>query len=135
MTILLALHIVFLIVWSATLLYFPQLLRQHACIREDEERRQAVHLQRTIYALIMTPSAILTIIAGCALIFALGFDGGWLHVKLLLVLLMVAFHAYCGTMMLDLKHAERPRLLNRAVSLLPMLLIGGVLVLVLAKPF
>lgn len=136
MPVALSLHIVFLVIWSAALLYFPYIILFEECQDQDERRRQAIQLQRTLYAFVMTPSAVLTVLTGIWLIFERGFGGGWLPLKLALVLLMVIFHTYCGTLMVDLKHqqAQHRMLFYRALTLLPVLLITATLTMVLAKP-
>lgn len=137
MLLILSLHIVFLIIWSAALLYFPQLLVRQAKDEDADAQRQVIHMQRTLYAYVMTPSALLTVIAGVWLIFERGFAGGWLHVKLTLVLLMVFFHAYCGTLLMEFKRAQVQRriIFFRLLPALPALLITAVVTLVVAKPF
>lgn len=131
------LHIVFLIVWSASLLYLPRLFITHAYAPDGESRYRTIMMQRTLYAWVMTPSALLTILAGSWLLFERGFEGGWLHVKLALVMLMVFFHAWCGMLMADLRRHRiwRRPALYRALPLAPALLIGGVVGLAVAKPF
>lgn len=133
----LSLHIVFLLLWSAALVYFPQLFVVQVRAKDVEDERQIVHMQRTLYAIVMTPSALLTVLAGIWLIFERGFGGGWLQVKLALVLLMVVFHTYCGALMSEFRyHRVRHRLLfYRMLPLVPALLVTAVVVLVVAKPF
>jgi putative membrane protein len=133
----LSLHIVFLILWSASLLYFPQLVVRQATIDDPAAERDAAHMQRTLYALVMTPAAVLTVIAGSWLVFERGFSGGWLHVKLTLVLLMTFFHAYCGSLMDAFRHKRiRHRLWYfRLLPLAPGVLIVGVVTLAVGKPF
>ncbi|GAB3540606.1 protoporphyrinogen oxidase HemJ [Noviherbaspirillum agri] len=136
MSLMLSLHIVFLLVWSAALLYFPQLFVRQASDDDDAQHR-AYHMQRTLYAYVMTPSALLAVAAGSWLIFERGFSGGWLHVKLTLVLLMVFFHAFCGALMDDFRHERVRRRLwfYRVLPVVPGALITGVITLVVAKPF
>ena len=137
MSLMLSLHIVFLIIWSSTLLYFPQMLVQQVGAEDDETRLQAIRMQHSLYVFAMTPSAVLAVLAGVWLLFERGFAGGWLPVKLSLVLLMVFFHVYCGNLMVRLrKHGAGHKLLfYRALSLGPALLITAVVTLVVAKPF
>lgn len=132
-----ALHIVFLIIWSAALVYMPRLFIKEALSDSMEERQQGYVMQRALYARVMTPSALLTVLAGGYLLFEQGFLGGWLPVKLVLVMLMVFFHVYCGMLMTELRHHQvrhRP-LFYRALPAIPALLITGVVALVVAKPF
>jgi putative membrane protein len=133
----LVLHIVFLTLWSAALLFLPQLLAQQAAAADAAAARRFALMQRWIYAKIMTPSALLTVAAGVWLIFDRGFTGGWLPVKLALVFLMVLFHLYCGYLMANLEErgARRSPLFYRSLPLAPALLITGVVTLVAGKPF
>lgn len=137
MQLILAIHIVFLLMWSASLVYFPHLLVREASREDKQSRANAIAMQRSLYSLIMTPSALLAVAAGMALIFLRGFSGGWLHVKLLLVLLMVLFHVYCGALMDAFRrdHVQRHLLVYRLLPLLPAVLVAGVVTLVTAKPF
>lgn len=133
----LSLHIAFLLVWSATLLYFPILLMHEAAEESADTQRKAYRLQRAVYAYIMTPSALLAVVAGIWLVFARDIGGAWLHVKLTLVLFMVFFHVYCGARM-DRSRRGEPTgsaTVYRLVCLVPLLLITGVIYLVSAKPF
>ncbi|OGB26107.1 MAG: hypothetical protein A3I66_13575 [Burkholderiales bacterium RIFCSPLOWO2_02_FULL_57_36] len=137
MSLMLSLHIVFLIIWSATLLYFPQMLVQAADAEDDETRRRTILMQNALYAYAMTPSGVLAVLAGVWLLFERGFAGGWLPVKLSMVLLMVFFHLYCGHLMLNLRlHGPQHGLyFYRMLSLGPAVLITAVVTLVVAKPF
>lgn len=133
----LSIHIAFLVVWAASLLYFPLLFVEHFGTQDDTRRERLVLLQRWIYAKVMTVSALATVAAGTWLVFERGFEGGWLHAKLALVLGMALFHGYCGHLMVDLKRRgfRFPALYYRALPLLPAGLILGVLWLVSGKPF
>ena len=137
MSFMLSLHIVFLVLWSASLLYFPQLVVRQATIDDPDAQNNAARMQRTLYAFVMTPAGVLTVIAGTWLVFERGFGGGWLHVKLTLVLLMAFFHAYCGSLMDAFRHKRiRHRLWYfRLLPLAPVLLIAAIVTLVVGKPF
>lgn len=137
MSLMLTLHIVFLLIWSAALLYFPHLLAQQACAEDAGEIKNAIQMQRMLYALLMTPSALLTVAAGSWLIFERGFVGGWLHVKLALVLLMVVLHVWCGAQMAPsmAKRVCERLWLYRLLPAAALILITGVVTLVVAKPF
>lgn len=133
----LSLHIAFVAIWAAALVYFPYLFAEQSQVEEPDRHTRIMLLQRWIYAGIMTPSALLAVIAGTWLVFERGFAGGWLHVKLLFVLLMVFFHAYCGKLMVDLKRkgfVHGPAF-YRLLPLAPASLITALLVLVVGKPF
>ena len=136
MSLMLTLHIAFLLLWSGTLLYFPHLLAQQASAQDDEDHQRLLKMQHTLYAFVMTPSGLLTIIFGGWMVFERGFSGGWLPVKLTLVLAMVFFHVYCGNLMEQLKEgAAHSKWFYRMLLAPPMLLIPGVIALVVQKPF
>lgn len=125
----------FLAVWSAALLGMPLLFARQAATGDAEARRRLMLMQRWFYATIMTPSAVLTVAFGTWLVFERGFEGGWLHVKLALVVLMGLFHVYCGRLMVRLRHAPRRPAYYRALPVAPGLLVLCVVALVSAKPF
>ncbi|QYF94636.1 CopD family protein [Massilia sp. PAMC28688] len=137
MSLMLSLHIAFLVLWSGTLLYFPYLLAQQASAHDDEDHQRLLKMQHTLYAYVMTPAGLLTIIFGSWMLFERGFTGGWLPVKLALVLAMVFFHVYCGTLMEQLKGKEPTQSIwfYRMLLVPPMLLIPAVVALVVQKPF
>ena len=51
----------------------------------------------------MTPSAVLAVTLGVWLWLAYDFSGICLHIKLALVLLLIAYHVYCGKLLLDFR--------------------------------
>ena len=74
-------------------------------------------MERKLYFGIMTPSAVLTIVFGLWLWLGYGITGGWLHAKLALVALLVAFHVYLGVLLRRLRarpQPPRPRVLSLA---------------------
>jgi protoporphyrinogen IX oxidase len=133
----LSLHIVFVAMWAGTLLYLPQLFVRQAAESDAAARQRLELMQRWLYAMIMTPSALLTVGFGIWLVFERGFDGGWLHVKLALVVAMGLFHGYCGHLMVKLKRegAKHRLAYYRALPFAPAALILGVVTLVTGKPF
>ncbi|MEC9482068.1 MAG: protoporphyrinogen oxidase HemJ [Halomonas sp.] len=95
-----AFHLVAVVTWFAGLFYLPRLFVYHAMAR-DRGDGQAIEyfttMERKLFRGIMTPSMIVVIALGGWLLFlAPGFlSQGWLHTKLLLVLLLVGYHHMC----------------------------------------
>src|SRR6266536_2177554 len=93
-----SLHIIFMVAWFAGLFYLPRLFVYHALAAPTDtigiERFKL--MERKLFVGIMTPSAILTIAFGLWLWLGYGITDGWLHAKLALVALLVAFHVYLG---------------------------------------
>ena len=101
-----SLHIVFMVTWFAGLFYLPRLFVYHALAQDPLSRERFKVMERKLFWGIMTPGAVLTIVFGAWLWLGFGFSGTWLSAKLALVALLVAYHAWCGKLMLDLR-AER----------------------------
>lgn len=134
------LHIVFMVSWFAGLFYLPRLFVYHAMTPSDDRAgiERFKTMERKLYYGIMAPAAVLTVIFGTWLWLGYGFSGGWLHAKLALVLVLVAFHVYLGRLMRDFAQ-DRNRhghVFYRWINEIPALPLLVVIVwLVVAKPF
>lgn len=134
------LHVVFMVSWFAGLFYLPRLFVYHAMAAADDGVGIARFklMERKLYFGIMTPGAVLTVAFGLWLWRGYGITGGWLHAKLALVALLVAFHVYLGMLLRDFARDRNAhghvfyRWLNE-IPALPILV--AVVYLVLAKPF
>jgi putative membrane protein len=94
-------------------------------------------MERKLFFGIMTPGAVLTIIFGLWLMLGYHIDGGWLHAKLALVVVLILYHIYCGKLMIDFKH-DRNRhghVFYRWLNELPAVLLIAIVILVVVKPF
>ena len=132
-----AFHIIFMVTWFAGLFYLPRLFVYHAMSDDAPSIARFKIMERKLFFGIMTPGAILTIGFGLWLMLGYGFNGGWLHAKLALVLLLVVYHAYCGKLLLDFKH-DRNRhshVFYRWLNEAPVLALAAIVILVVVKPF
>ena len=131
-----ALHIVFMVTWFAGLFYLPRLFVYHAMSTDAPSIERFKIMERKLYFGIMTPGAVLTVLFGLWL--WLGFDrtGGWLHAKLALVAVLIAYHAYCGKLLIDFKRdANRhSHVWYRWFNELPVLLLLAIVILAVVKP-
>lgn len=135
-----SLHVIFMVTWFAGLFYLPRLFVYHALAAPEDrvgiERFKL--MERKLYFGIMTPGAVLTIAFGLWLWLGFGVTGGWLHAKLALVALLVAFHLYLGKLLADFR-ADRNRhgdVYYRWINEMPALpILVLVVFLVELKPF
>ena len=134
------LHVVFMVSWFAGIFYLPRLFVYHALASADDrvgiERFKT--MERKLFFGIMTPSAVLTVVFGLWLWLGYDVTGGWMHAKLALVLVLLAFHVYLGLLMRDFAR-DRNRhghVFYRWVNEIPALpLLVAIVWLVIAKPF
>ena len=135
-------HLVFVIAWMATVFYLPRILVNLAeagdgdTVESRAVRARLLLMGRKLYRFghIMFGLALLL---GLALWLHFGIGGGWLHAKLLLVVLMLA-HYIVGGRWLNGVEAGRPLPSSTALrwfNEVPVLLLVAIVYLVLAKPF
>jgi protoporphyrinogen IX oxidase len=101
-----ALHVAMLAVWCAGLFALPLMLARHdpAIGQADYARiRRASHYG---YTLVVTPAAVLAIASGTVLIYLRWAFVPWLYAKLVMVALLVAFHAWVGHTLVHVAETE-----------------------------
>jgi protoporphyrinogen IX oxidase len=132
-----SLHIVFMVTWFAGLFYLPRLFVYHAMSEDSISRERFKIMERKLFWGIMTPGAVLTVLFGFWLWLGYGLSGGWLMAKLLLVAILVAYHVYCGVLMLDFKRERnrRSHVFFRWFNEFPVLILVAIVLLVEFQPF
>jgi putative membrane protein len=94
-----ALHLIFMVAWFAGLFYLPRLFVNHAMTEHQETREQFKVMERKLYRF-TTPWMVLTLVFGFWMLYDYAWAAYgsmlWLHIKLLLIGILVAFHFYCG---------------------------------------
>jgi putative membrane protein len=133
-----ALHLVFMVTWFAGLFYLPRLFVYHAMSNDRPSLERFKIMERKLFWGIMTPGAVLTI--GFGLWLWLGWFRGasaWLHAKIALVALLVAYHLWCWRLMKAFA-AERNMKTHawfRWFNEVPTVVLFAVVLLVVLKPF
>ena len=130
-------HIVFVVAWFAGLFYLPRLFVYHALTTDSAGIERFKVMERKLYYGIMTPSAVLAVILGLWLWLGYDITGAWLHAKLALVILLIAYHGYCGRLLADFKR-DRNRhghVYYRWFNEVPVLILIAVVILVVVKPW
>lgn len=136
-----ALHVVGVVTWFAGIFYLPRLFVYHAMAADDARgcARFCV-MERKLFWGIMTPSGALTLASGLGLLWGYGWAAfgrqAWLHAKLGLVALLVAFHVACWVHLraLAVGQSRRTHRYFRIFNELPVALLVGICVLVVVKP-
>ena len=130
-------HIVFVIAWMAAVFYLPRILVNIAEAGDEPAvRARLVLMGRRLFHFghVMFGLAVLL---GLALWLHFGIGGGWLHAKLVLVALLLAYFIVSGRW---LKGVDAGRALPSARAMrwfneVPVLVLVAIVWLVLAKPF
>ena len=132
-----AFHIIFLVTWFAGLFYLPRLFVYHAMAEGAAGRERFKVMERKLYYGIMAPGAVLTLVCGTWLWLGYGFTGGWLHAKLALVTVLIAYHLWCGRLLIDFKHDRNTRshIWYRWFNEFPTVLLIAAVILTVVKPF
>ena len=132
-----AFHLVFMVTWFAGLFYLPRLFVYHALADDAASRERFKVMERKLYYGIMAPGAALTIVFGAWLWLGYGIKGGWLHAKLALVVILVAYHLWCGKLLNDFKHDRNAHghVWYRWFNEFPVVILIAVVILAVVKPF
>ena len=131
-----SLHIVFMVTWFAGLFYLPRLFVYHALSEDALSQERFKVMERKLFWGIMTPGALLTVAFGLWLWLGYGISGAWLHAKLALVVVLVAYHAWCGKLMLDFRAGRNARshVWFRWFNEFPVVVLVASVILVVVKP-
>lgn len=134
-----AFHIIFMVTWFAGLFYLPRLFVYHASAEDETSRERFKIMERKLFWGITTPGGIITVFLGIWLIAVIGpavLDMFWLQAKLVLVLILVAYHIWCGKLVLDFKHDRNTRshVWFRWFNEFPVILLIAIVLLVELQP-
>jgi protoporphyrinogen IX oxidase len=137
-----ALHLIAMVTWFAALFYLPRLYVYHAMARDRGEQQAIDHflvMERKLYRGIMTPSMIAVLVFGGWLLYLMPFwlSQGWMHAKLLLVALLVAYHHVCLIYLKQLRDGRctKGHVFFRWFNELPVIALLVIIFLAVLKPF
>jgi len=134
-----AIHVIAVIAWMAGMLYLPRLFVYHADVPVGSPQSETFKvMERRLLRAIINPAMILTWVFGLWLAWkGFGFSGGWLHAKIALVLAMSGVHGYLSASVRRFAEDrnEKPARHWRIVNEIPTLLMIGIVILVVVKPF
>ena len=132
-----AVHVMAVIAWMAGLFYLPRLFVYHAGTTEPVLKDTFKVMERRLYRAIMWPAMVVAWGAGLLLIAIIGFQGVWLHVKLMMVILLTLYHFLLGRHLSRFARdgERRSSRYFRVINEVPTLLMIVIVVMVIVKPF
>ncbi len=135
-----ALHVIFVASWFAGLFYLPRLFVNLSVVPADShaERERLLLMARKLYrftSLLMVPALLLGLWLWLG--FGAGRGSGWLHAKLLLVVLAVGYHHACRSLLrrFETFANQRSERWFRVFNESAVVIFATIVVLVVVKPF
>lgn len=135
-----AFHIIFFTAWFAGLFYLPRLFVYHADTQDTISHDRFCVMERRL-SILMSIAAVLTIVCGVGMIglYGLGWlaNNGWMHAKLLLVVLLLGYHGWCQVQVKKFHEHRNSRSSGffRAMNEVPSVFLVLIVILAVVKPF
>jgi protoporphyrinogen IX oxidase len=134
-----ALHVIAVISWMAGMLYLPRLFVYH-CEAEIGSKQSETFkvMERRLLKAIINPAMIVTWLAGIYLVWAGSwYRAPWFHAKLLLVLVLSGIHGLFARWVkaFTADRNQHSQKFYRIINEVPTILMIGIVVLVIVKPF
>ena len=136
-----ALHVSAVIAWMAGMLYLPRLFVYHCDAEKGSKQSETFKvMERRLLRYITTPAMLASWVLGLILAFSGAIDwsrDGWFHAKLILV---IALSVYSGLLAMwtkdfALDRNTRSARFYRIANEIPTLLMIGIVILVVVRPF
>ncbi len=134
-----AVHVIAVIAWMAGMLYLPRLFVYHADSEVGSQQSETFKLMEyRLTTIIMNPAMIVAWVLGLWLAWQGDFfSSGWFHGKLLLVLAMSGVHGMLSAAVRRFAEDKNTQTARywRIMNEVPTLLMFGIVILVIVKPF
>ncbi|HTP78493.1 MAG TPA: protoporphyrinogen oxidase HemJ [Rhizomicrobium sp.] len=134
-----ALHVIAVIAWMAGMLYLPRLFVYHCEAPAGSPQSEMLKvMEHRLLRIIVNPAMIATWVFGLTLAWITGaYADLWFQMKFVLVILMSGLHGlFAATVKRFARDANtRPQRFYRIINEVPMLLVIGIVILVIVKPF
>lgn len=132
-------HVMAVMAWMAGMFYLPRLFVYHVEAKPNSEMTRTFEvMEQRLLRIIMTPAIITVWITGLVLVWQQGqYTSGWFHAKLALVIAMSALHGMMGKWRKDLANGTNTKdsRFFRFANEVPTILMAGIVILVIVKPF
>ncbi|MEG3616944.1 protoporphyrinogen oxidase HemJ [Magnetovibrio sp. PR-2] len=134
-----ALHVIAVISWMAGLLYLPRLFVYHTQSQVGSTQSETFKImERRLLRAIMTPAAVVSWVLGLWMFYSLdAWDEPWVHAKLTMVILLSVSHFFMmkWRVWFAVDANEKPEVFYRVANEVPTLLMIGIVIFVIVKPF
>lgn len=137
-----ALHIIAFTSWMAGMFYLPRLFAYHADAKPGGGLSETLKImERRLLRIIINPAMVATFVFGIWLIVLTGYGapgtGGWLHAKIVLVLLLAGLHGFLASARKKFLHDSNTRSARfyKILNEVPTVLFVGIVLLAVTKPF
>ena len=139
-----SIHLIAVISWMAGLLYLPRIFVYHSEAAANKKSEDLIStfktMERRLFIYIMNPAMILSWILGALLIYTIGIENFsfiWLQLKLIFVFILTIYHFFLFQCLR--KFAENNNSYSskfyRMVNEIPTVLLIGIILVVVFKPF
>lgn len=134
-----AFHVIAVISWMAGMLYLPRLFVYHADVPIGSPQSETFKvMEERLLTVITTPAMTVTWILGLWLAWQSGYWAApWLHAKIVLVLALSGLHGYLSGAVRAFREDRntKPARHWRIINEVPTVLMIGIVILVIVKPF
>ena len=134
-----ALHVIAVISWMAGMLYLPRLFVYHCDAEVGSKQSETFKvMERRLLKAIINPAMIVTWLAGLYLVSSgHWYASGWFHAKFTLVIILSGLHGVFSRWVKDFAadRNTRSQVFYRIINEVPTVLMIGIVVLVVVKPF
>ncbi|MBO6507206.1 MAG: protoporphyrinogen oxidase HemJ [Roseibium sp.] len=134
-----SLHVISIIAWMAGMLYLPRLFVYHVDAEVGSVQSETFKvMERRLLKAIINPSMTLAWVFGLWMAWELeAWHDGWFHAKFALVFIMSGVHGYLSRCVKTFARDENKRSAKfyRILNEVPTVLMIGIVILVIGKPF
>lgn len=133
-------HIVAMTSWMAGMFYLPRLYAYHAEVKVGSEQDKTFQVMESrLLRIIINPAMIATLILGLLLADIYGFRslGVWFHIKMLAVVILLAFHGLLAKWCKDFVKGQnkKPAKFYKIINEVPVVFFIIIVSMVVVKPF
>lgn len=133
-----AFHLIFMVTWFAGLFYLPRLFVYHALAEDETGVERFKIMERKLFWGIMTPGGLLTLLFGIGMlsVYPVYLSQLWMQTKLALIAILIAYHVWCGKLLLDFKHGRNrhSHVWYRWFNEFPVVILIAVILLAVLRP-